>query len=148
MYEKVQQLTGTPITLTAGAGATTLMEGPVAGDGSNTPALGVPYEGVLAAGDVLAETASAVGAATLTLKVQKRDDGGTYTDVLTKVIPLRGVLGLLVPDRVTVPFQAHSLYGGQDSGSVQVRVTASCTGANVVISQGELHCQWPSTVQS
>ena len=134
MNTNTQQISA--VTLTAGAGATTLATSIAAEN------ISVSSDCVSVAASAAFENTSLIASATLTVKLQKRDDGGTYTDILTKTYTLRGALGLLVKDRAFPTFLAAAGYDGDDFGTVQARIIASCTGANVDVLDGALRIQY------
>lgn len=123
-----------PTTLVADAAASQLCLSGVFADVS------VPYERVPTHVTLLAENPSLTTNAVLTVKLQAQMDGGNWEDLETRQAALRGAVGLVVADRVTVTCFGLPLYTGDNVGSVRVRLIASCTGGNVNIVSGEMLC--------
>lgn len=138
MWISAQQV-GTS-TLTAGAAAAviaTSVDTGVVGVNLNTP-----YDAMSCEAALDFENTSLLTGAVATFKVQKRDDAGSWTDVVTRTVTLRGLVGLLAADRAFLTIYATALYTGANFGIETVRMTASCTGANVNILGGSLRVQF------
>lgn len=133
-----------PTTITAGAGATTLVTGALA-DAALEYAGGANLLGdtVSVTAKLVIENASLLTAATVTVKIQHNFDSTSWVDAHSETYTLRGLIGLVAADRAFVTILASVQYTGTETpGASQARMVISCTGANVSVSNVSLRCQF------
>lgn len=99
---------------------------------------------VLCAASLSVSNSSLLTTATVTVKLQKSEDAGSnWTDLVTKVYALTGAIGALIPSVASPAIQAAATRAA--AGNVRTRLTVSCTGANVSVSEWGFTTRWAET---
>lgn len=139
-YGNSVQASGVPITVTAGAGNTVIINAEPSS--SNTGNLS-PGQCLSTLTHAVVENSSLLTAATVVFTVQRKCDTGSWTDLVSETYTLRGLVGLIAADRVSSGLCAQAPYVGTlDDGIVAVRLVVSCTGASIKVLNASMHTRY------